>query len=161
MGEKTEMRLKLHIKPHHMVDIICSFGRGKKDFNPHPFGHAVHTVAETVFNNPDVNFYIELGIDTICRPCKYNTGDKCSGTIDTSFRPLAPKSKNEWNLLIDKRWCKKLGLKQGDLLTARQFGRLLEEKAMDVSDIYCEFAPDRILNKQQSIEKGVRSFLEM
>jgi hypothetical protein len=155
--EKIE---RMRIKPHHLVDIISSFGSGKPEFKPHPFGHAVHIVAETVFTNPDVEFQIELGADTICSPCKYNVNNACIDTIDTSFRPLAPKSKNEWNLLIDRRWCGKLALKQGDVLTARRFAGILLEKAGDVSDIYCEFPPDLTLRKQAAIEKGVKFFLE-
>ncbi|HNS32084.1 MAG TPA: hypothetical protein PKN36_03810 [bacterium] len=152
-------KLSLSIKPHHLVDIIISFGYESIEFKPHPFGHAVHKVAETVFNNPDEKFCIELGADTICSPCKYNVNNRCIDTIDTSYRPLAPRSKNEWNLLLDRRWCEKLGLKQGDVLTARQFGRLVEEKGGDISDIYRELPSEMISKRKQALAKGLKNFL--
>jgi len=156
----AEKKAGLRIKPHHLVDIISSFARKDIEFKPHPFGHAVHVVAETVFNNPDVEFNIELGADTICYPCKYNVNNFCIDTIDTSFRPLAPESKNEWNLLIDRRWCRKLGVKQGDLFTARQFCRILREKAKDISGIYRELPEEMIKKKEKSIEEGAKAFME-
>ena len=155
-----EKKEKLYLKPHHLVDILSSFRIENLEFKPSALGHDVHRIAEIVFNDPDVEFEIELGIDTICLPCKYNVGNKCIDTIDTSYRPLAPKSKNDWNLLIDNRWCEKLGIKQGDIFTAKQFAKMVKEKATDVSNIYREFPADMITRKQEAIQQGVECFLK-
>jgi hypothetical protein len=32
------------IKPHHFVDIITAFGEGRTEFQPHPYGLAVHNI---------------------------------------------------------------------------------------------------------------------
>lgn len=154
------MREIIHIKPHHFIDIIASFDN-EELFKPHPYGHAQHTVAKKIFTSKEILLIMELGIDDICSPCIHNVNGACDDIIDTSFRPLAPKSKNEWNLLIDKRWCQRLNIKQGDRLTPLQFCNLLKEKGEDISDIYRELPPDRIIKKEQQIKKGIEYYLKL
>jgi len=82
------------IKPHHFVDIVTEFGDGGTEFQPHPYGHAVHSVVKEILGNRDVVLRIELGADDICAPCRHNINGLCDDTIDTSFRLQAP-SPNE------------------------------------------------------------------
>jgi len=35
-------RNMIAVKPHHFVDIVTAFGDGCTEFQPHPYGHAVH-----------------------------------------------------------------------------------------------------------------------
>ncbi len=149
----------VRIKPHHFVDIITSFGRGKVKFEPHPYGHAVHTVSEQILSAPDVLLEMDLGADDICRPCIHNIAGLCDDTIDTSWRPDAPESKRQWNLIIDQRWCKRLGLAQGDQLTARQFCELLRDNIADITDIYREIPADRTADRHKNLKEGVRILL--
>jgi len=153
------LRESIHIKPHHFIDIITAFGRGQTEFEPHPYGHAIHLIAGRVREDPEVPLQMELGADDICAPCSHNVNGLCDDAIDTSYRPEAPSSKREWNLLIDARWCERLGLKQGDRLTARQFCTRLRDRAGDITDIYREMPPERTADRQRNLEKGVVSFL--
>ena len=66
------MQSSISIKPHHFVDIITSFGIGKRTFNPHPYGYVVHLISQYILDNRAVLLKIELGIDDICKPCKHN-----------------------------------------------------------------------------------------
>ena len=145
----------IRIKPHHFVDILVSLGTGQRSFKPHPYGHAVHTVSERILADPDVPLEMELGADDICRPCSHNIEGLCDDVIDTSFRPLAPSSKREWNLLLDRRWCERLGLAQGDRLTARRFARLASDRAGDITDIYREIPADRTQVRAANLRKGI------
>jgi len=153
------MKDVIYIKPHHFVDIITSFGAGKTKFEPHPYGHALHTVAEKILNNRDIILEIELGADDICKPCKHNINGLCDDIIDTSFRPKAPPSKREWNLLIDQRWCERLKVKQGDRLTARQLCQRLRDFAGNITDIYREIPLNMTSKKASNLVKGVTAFL--
>ena len=92
------------IKPHHFIDIITALGTGRMEFEPHPYGHAVHTVAARLIGDRDALLEMELGADDICSPCVHNVDGVCDDTIDTSFRPQAPSKKRDYNLLIDTRW---------------------------------------------------------
>ena len=118
------------IKPHHFVDIVTAVGDGYTEFEPHPYGHVVHSDSEEILGNPDVTLRMELGADDICLPCCHNADGRCDDTIDTSFRPRAPESKGAYSLLIDRRWCERLGLEQGEELTAREFCLRLCDRAV-------------------------------
>jgi hypothetical protein len=148
------------IKPHHFVDILTAFGDGRAEFEPHPYGHALHSVARMILRHRDVRLEIELGADEICQPCCHNLDGDCADTIDTSYRPTAPKSKQAWNLLIDRRWCERLGLKPGDRLTARELSQRLRDGAGDITHIYREIPADRTANRQAKLERGVSKLLE-
>jgi hypothetical protein len=154
------MREMIRIKPHHFVDIITSFSARDLTFEPSPYGHAVHTVSEEILRNRDVLLEMELGADDICAPCKHNINGLCDDTIDTSFRPAAPSSKREWNLMIDKRWCERLKLQQGDRLTAREFCQRLQGNADDLTDIYREIPVESTAERERDLKAGIRKFLE-
>jgi len=154
------MKDVIYIKPHHFVDIITSFGAGKAKFEPHPYGHALHIVAEKILDNRDILLEIELVADDICKPCKHNINGLCDDIIDTSFRPKAPSSKREWNLLIDHRWCERLKIKQGDRLTARQFCQKLQDFAGNIADIYREIPLNMTSKKAGNLAKGAIAFLQ-
>ena len=150
----------IYIKPHHFVDIITSFGAGEVTFEPHPYGHAVHIVAARVLSDRDILLEMELGADDICKPCKHNINGLCDDTIDTSFRPEAPSSKREWNLLIDRRWCERLKIKQGDRLTAKEFCERLRDLSGDITDIYLEVPANLTAERANKLKEGIRKFLE-
>ena len=148
----------IRIKPHHLVDIITQFGEGRP-FEPHPYGHAVHTVAQRILADPEVMLEMELGADDICAPCIHNIAGLCDDTIDTSYRPAAPPAKRDWNLLLDRRWCERLSLSPGQRLTARAFCLLLRDRAGDLTDIYREIPPDRTAQRAARLAAGVDRML--
>jgi len=148
----------LSIKPHHFVDIITALGEGRTQYEPHPYGHALHSVAAAILADRSLCLRIELGADDVCRPCRHNLEGLCDDTIDTSYRPLAPKSKREWNLLLDQRWSARLGLAQGDCLTALDLCRRIQERAGDITDIYREVPGERTAHRQASLAKGVARY---
>jgi hypothetical protein len=154
------MPTALRIKPHHFVDIVAALGRGQTTFEPHPYGHDVHGVAARLLGDRDTLLEIELEADDICRPCKHNAHGLCQDTIDTTFRPDAPSSKREYNLLIDQRWCERLGITQDQRLTAREFCRLLRQRAGDIAGIYRENPPDRTAKRAEDLRAGIERYLD-
>ena len=150
----------LAIKPHHFVDIVTAIGDGPIEFQPHPYGHALHRVAKTILANRDSELRIELGADDICLPCGHNIDGLCADTIDTSFRPLAPKSKRAYNLLIDQRWSQRLGLQQDDQLTARELCLRIQDCADDIKAIYRETPLARTAKRQAKLQRGIVKFLQ-
>lgn len=148
------------IKPHHFIDIVTTYGAGATSFEPHAYGHAVHSVARHILDNRDTELVMELGADDICAPCCHNIEGTCDDTIDTSHRPQAPSSKREWNLIIDKRWCARLGLGPGHRLTARAFCQKLQGLSGDLYDIYREIPTDMTHERHTKLMAGVARFLE-
>ncbi|OGV60769.1 MAG: hypothetical protein A2283_14700 [Lentisphaerae bacterium RIFOXYA12_FULL_48_11] len=149
----------ISIKPHHFVDILTAFGDGCTDPKPHPYGHAVHSVTKEILANHYVSLRMEFGADDICLPCCHNVNGLCDDTIDVSFRPKAPKSKREYNLLMDQRWAERLGIQQDDILTAHEFCLRVRDRAGDISDIYRETPVDRTAERQKKLQLGVTKFL--
>jgi hypothetical protein len=149
----------ISIKPHHFVDIVTACGEGLATFEPHPYGHAVHTVAREVLGNLDIVLRIELGADDICLPCRHHIDGRCTDTIDTSFRPAAPVSKQAYNLLLDQRWAERLDLQQDDTLTARELCRRIQSCADDLADIYRENPPERTAAKRVQLQQGITRLL--
>jgi hypothetical protein len=153
------MRDVVRIKPHHFVDIITSFSAEDLTFKPSPYGHAVHTVSERILRDRDILLEMELGADDICAPCRHNINGLCDDTIDTSFRPEAPSSKREWNLIIDKRWCERLKLQQGDRLTALELCERLRDNTDDITDIYREIPTEHTAERARRLNAGIKKFL--
>ena len=73
------------IKPHHFIDIITAYGDGHRHFKPHPFGHAVHTVAHQILADPEIVLVMELGADAICGPLPA----QCSGPLGRHHRHIS------------------------------------------------------------------------
>ena len=151
---------KICIKPHHFVDILTYYGAGQATFEPHPYGHAQHTVAAQIHADHDILLEIELGTDDICAPCAHNIAGLCDDVIDTSFRPQAPSLKREWNLLIDRRWCERLDVSPGDRLSARAFAERLLDRMGDLSDIYPEMPEDGTAQRRTKLSRGITKFLK-
>jgi len=159
MTDSSPATLVVRIKPHHFVDILRDVGRGQTSWPPHPYGHALHMVAARILADPDAVLEVELGADAICGPCIHNVAGLCDDVIDTSFRPAAPASKREWNLLLDRRWCESLGLAHGQRLTARQFAERLHNRLGDLPAIYREVPLDRVAARAGDLRRGIERFL--
>jgi hypothetical protein len=149
----------IRIKPHHFIDIIRDYGADEVSLEPHPYGHAVHLVAARIVSDPDTPLVMDLGADDICQPCRHNIEGLCDDTIEARFGRGVPISKREYNLALDERWCERLGLAQGDRLTAREFCQRLSEAAGDITDLYPEHPPADTAARQQSIRAGIAKVL--
>ncbi len=151
----------ISIKPHHFVDIIADYGAGDVSRDPHPYGHAVHTVTARLLAERDLLLEIELGADDICAPCAHNIEGLCDDTLDPSLGPGIPRLKRDLNQRLDERWCERLGLKQGDRLTAREMCELIAGRGWDIQNIYREMQPAAGQAKSRDLELGVRKYLDL
>ncbi|MFC2075830.1 DUF1284 domain-containing protein [candidate division KSB1 bacterium] len=154
MAETDETIIR--IKPHHFLDIIRDLGAGHV-WEPHPYGHAVHTVAQELLARRDGLLELVAGADDICRPCKHNIDGSCA---DTTTSPGYEISKERWNRTIDNRWLDRLGLKLGQIISAREFCRLADERMGDLLTIYPEVEVDRTTERGVNLKKGIAVFLE-
>jgi len=161
MKKVKNIKNVIKIKPHHFIDIICSVSQGNLVLKPHVYGHSVHSVTKEILAGHDSqSLEIEMGIDDICSSCSFNVHGSCQDLIDISYRPDAPSLKREYNLLIDHRWCSRLGIKQGDIITVRDFCRRLGVNCTDLKDIYRENPPDLIARKEAVLETGLKRFTD-
>jgi hypothetical protein len=107
----------MRLRPHHLLDIITQYGAGLP-FQPHAYGHAVHTVAEAVLADPNVTIESVVGADDICAPCKHLIAGRCDDVLRELDPPL---SKQDYNDDLDRRVLAHLGIVEGAQLTCREF----------------------------------------
>lgn len=150
----------IQTKPHHFLDILRDVGGGQRTFEPHPYGHAVHTVAEKVLSDRTVMLELVVGIDDICAPCRNNRDGVCVDTIDTSYRPQAPSSKQAWNRMIDLRLFERLGLEEGARLSAESFCRIARDRLGDLHDIWREVPRPMTEDRHEKLMRGISIYLE-
>ncbi len=149
----------IFIRPLHFVDIICDYGAGVDEFTPHPYGHAIHLVANRMLRDRDTLLEITLEPDDVCKPCSHNVDGVCDNTIDRSYRPDAPPLMRDWDLLINRRWCERLGIREGERYTARELCALLRDRAGDIRSVFPEILDGRTAVKEKNMREGIRKFL--
>ncbi|MBN2288188.1 MAG: hypothetical protein JXQ83_02575 [Candidatus Glassbacteria bacterium] len=149
------MQTTLRIKPHHFLDIIRDFGEGR-EHGPHPYGHLVHVAARTIREHPETVLELTAEPDEICLPCRFLVDGNC---IDVTQSPGHLIPKDRWNRLIDGRIFERLGLKEGDRLTALEFCRLARERLGDLYSLYAEADRDKTTRRRGLLESGFAIYL--
>lgn len=153
------MAEQVKFKPHHFIDIIMALGEGEEEYTPDlDRGNGLHIVAEKVLKNPDIMIKIEVEIDDICKPCRFTAKGVCSDKVDPTFHGTT--SKYVYNKQLDEKWMNRLGMKQGDELTARAFCELLKEKAGDFRDLYPYSTPEQKDSRQKNLQVGIEKYLK-
>lgn len=149
----------IRIKPHHFIDVITSFSANELVIKPHKYNHHVHLVTKKIVENKDLILEIELGADDICMPCIHNNKGICDDMLDISNRPKVPSMKREWNLILDKRWCKRLNLEQGERITALDFCILLKDSSNNLLEIYKENDKENTVKREINLKIGLKKYL--
>ena len=153
----------IRTKPHHFLDIVRDYGAGV-EFQPHPYGHAVHVVAERVLADRQTMLELVLGIDDICEPCRNHVDGHCIDTTTTTGEVI---SKEEWNLTIDTRLFQHLDLQEGTRIQADDFCRLVRERlyptgAVEESlifDIWREASRRKTEDRTRNLLHGIALYL--
>jgi hypothetical protein len=150
------MEDRIKLRPHHLIDIVRDVGHGMT-FAPHPYGHAVHTVAQRVIDDPDLEVEFVLGADDICRPCRHLRADgKCADVL----RQLAePVSKQVYNDALDGRLFALLGIEPGVRMTARSFLTMLDEHMPGIVEV-CAHPGEQRQYRHDGLRKGLARFLK-
>lgn len=153
------MNNTIRIKPHHFIDIITSFSAEKVRLRPHKYNHHVHSISKIILENRNALLEIDLGDDAICKPCIHNIHGICDDVLDISNRPEVPRLKRDWNLILDKRWSKKLKLDQGVIISVLEFCALLEEESNNLLEIYKENNREHTVQREINLKKGLYKYL--
>ena len=158
---RTNMNKTIKIKPHHFIDIITSFSAERVILKPHYYYHNVHSISKTILENRNTLLEIDLGADDICEPCIHNINGVCDDMLDISNRPKVPPLKREWNLMLDTRWCKRLGIDQGTIISVIEFCSLLEEGSNNLMEIYKENKKEHTIEREVRLKKGLKKYLTL
>ena len=141
----------MKLRPHHVLDIIADHGRGA-ELKPHPYGHAVHTVARSILSNPDLEVEFVIGADEICRPCAHLRPD---GLCDDVLRQLNPPvSKQKYNDGLDERLFDYLGLASGRVTTIRKYLEIVADHVPGIETI-CTHPGEDPAARLQGLQHGL------
>jgi hypothetical protein len=139
------------LRPHHLLDIVTAFGAGAR-FEPHPFGHAVHTCAEIVLNDLDTEVQFVVGADFICEPCVHLVRGRCDDVLSQLDPPV---SKQDYNDDLDRRVIAHLGIREGDVMTVRQFLAIVRQRLAGLSEV-CTHPKGSAEKRAAELEAGLR-----
>ena len=142
----------MKLRPHHILDILRTYGHGKT-FTPHPYGHALHTVAQTILSDLSREVELIIGADEICLPCRHL---QANGICDDVLQQLEPPlSKQSYNDALDRRVFTYLGLKPGSVLSAQRFFEIVDEKTPGIETI-CSHPHERAQYRLSGLTQGLR-----
>ncbi|MBD3287482.1 DUF1284 domain-containing protein [candidate division KSB1 bacterium] len=127
--------MKFTLRPHHILDIIVQFGgKGMESFQPHPYGHAVHTVAQSILGNSNCIVKLVAEADDICAPCKYLSPERKCTDVITAVQP--PVSKQDYNDRLDQQILSILTIEPGTELLLDKYLKLTFIHFNDISEVF-------------------------
>jgi len=130
----------MELRPHHILDIVKGYGAGSA-FKPHPYGHAVHTVAKQILSDLETKVRLVVGADEICRPCIHLQPD---GLCDDVLHQLDPPiSKQIYNDDLDRRLLAYLGLTAGTVMTIREYLTIVSDYVPGIEQLCTHPKEDR------------------
>ena len=145
------------LRPHHVLDIVCGYGHDQ-EFRPHEYGHAVHTVAQSIIADIDQRVEFVVGADQICKPCKHLGADGQCHDVLHQLNPPIPKQ--EYNDSLDNQLFEFLGLTGRNVMTMREYLEIVSHRVPGIEQICTHPGEDpgsRLVGLQQGLSKlGVR-----
>jgi hypothetical protein len=134
-----------------MLDIITDYGRGV-EFEPHPYGHALHIVAAQVLADPGARVTFVLTADAICEPCRHLRPDgQCGDVLHQLEKPL---SKQAYNDELDRRLFSALGMCPGEEMALRTFLERVQEHTPGIETI-CTHPGEQETSRREGLEQGL------
>lgn len=141
----------MKLRPHHVLDIIADYGHGA-EFKPHPYGHAVHTVARAILAQVERQIEFVVGADEICRPCIHLQSDgRCDDVLSQLDPPI---SKQAYNDDLDTRVLNYLGLESSESMTIRKYLEIVARHLPGLEEICTHPGEDRA-TRLQGLQQGV------
>jgi len=143
--------MALELRPHHLLDIISDYGHGIR-YQPHAYGHALHTVAEQVLGNVDQEVTFVIAADAVCQGCRHLQAD---GQCDDVLSQLAePVSKQSYNDGLDRHLWPYLGLDTGNRMTMRQFLLRVDQRLSGIETI-CTHPGEEQADRRAGLQRGL------
>lgn len=141
----------MKLRPHHVLDIVSDIGAGTR-FEPHPYGHSLHTVAEAILAGTDFEAEWVVGADAICAGCKHLQSD--GSCVDMMGPAERRHSKQEYNDAHDRRLLAFLRIAPGAKMTVRKYLERVRGK-MPEAAIACSHPGEDSMRRLANLERGL------
>lgn len=144
--------MKLRI--HHFFDMIRDFGIGKQ-FDPHPYQHSYHKVAELILTDPDFNIEIAVGSDAVCKGCRHLVNSLCNDTIShrNDFT-----SKEAYNNYLDTRIIEVCEVDVSKKYSPKQLVKMADRYIQNISFIYEGNDAEHTEQRKQNVILGLEHY---
>ena len=141
----------MRLRPHHVLDIVSDIGKGVR-FEPHPYGHSLHTVAEAILASTDIKAEWVVGSDAICQGCKHL---RPNGSCGDLMGPVDHRrSKQAYNDAHDGRLLGFLGFPAGTRMSVREYLVRVLEKMPEIAKV-CSHPGESPAERLAGLEKGL------
>jgi hypothetical protein len=151
--ESTEP-FDMQLRPHHILDIISDHGNGV-EYQPHPYGHSLHTVTPKLLSNLDLKIRLILAADDICVGCEHLLPDgKCKDVL----AQLTPSpSKQAYNDVLDSRLFDHFEIAVGTVVTFKEYLMMVNEKVPGIERI-CTHPKE---NQEERLEGLINGLIKL
>ena len=141
----------LHIRPHHLIDIIRNIGQGRPVV-PHPYRHAQHTITQAILAGTEREIRFVIGADDLCKPCIHLTADgMCEDILpQLEYRVL----KQQYNDDLDHRVLEYLGLMENSVVNLTAFLDRIEKNLTGLVTI-CTHPKEDEGSRRFGLENGI------
>jgi len=141
----------LHIRPHHLIDIIRNIGQGRP-VAPHPYGHEQHTITRNILAGTEREVSFVNGADDLCKPCIHLTAEGICEDIlpQLEYRVL----KQRYNDDLDRKVMEYLGLKENSVIALDAFLSMIEKNMTGLVTI-CTHPKENESSRRFGLENGI------
>jgi len=142
----------LHLRPHHLIDIIRNIGHDRP-IVPHHYGHEQHIVTKAILDNSENEIMLTAGADDLCKSCIHLTPE---GLCDDVLPQLKYKvEKQQYNDALDRRVMDYLGLEEGTTVQIDDFLCLVEQKFTGLVSL-CIHPKENKEYRSVGLKEGIR-----
>jgi hypothetical protein len=145
------MRLRIH----HFFDIIRDFGAGK-EFQPHPYLHSYHKIANIILKQPLIKIEIVTESDSVCVGCIKLKGKRCTDII-THRKDF--KGKEEFNNYLDIRIMDICEIEENSVTTPASLIKASEKYITNIHFIYSGNDKEHTEMRKTNVMKGVEFYV--
>ena len=141
----------LHLRPHHLIDIIRNIGQDRP-VAPHPYGHAQHIITQAILDGSETEIRLVAEADDLCKPCIHLTPDGICDDLMT--QPEVPVRKQDYNDTLDLRLFRFLRLAEGTVILLPDFLKLIESRFDELLPLSLHPKED-MAGRREGLRKGL------
>jgi hypothetical protein len=141
----------LQLRPHHLIDIIRNIGQDRP-LMPHPYGHAQHTITQSLLDGSETEIRLVAEADDLCKPCVHLTpGGICDDLLPQMEVPVR---KQDYNDTLDRRLFDFFSLPVGVMISLDDFLRLIENRFDELLPL-CLHPKENMSDRREGLRKGL------